>query len=143
MSMSKNELKSVAAIAFAQICLDKINVMGKNERKVLDKAYHCFSKSIDHSRYLTVCRWLNQFEQETFGGRKQEAHTYFSFAIAILERQSSFLKGKKLDAFNQLISLLTSEYEKLEKPDNPEFCCNDMAAFAVEKWEGIIENEAI
>lgn len=138
--MTKNELKTQAAIAWAQACVDKAK--GKKDKKMgklVMNAFYLWSDDLHNKDISIMIKWIAKLDKMLWQGKIPEAHINLNFALGILERQSNFLKGEKLKSIDEIIKHVNLVYEYLEKPGMPEFECCKLGHEAVKTWERIID----
>ncbi len=135
--MTKNELRTLTAVAFAQAAIRKIGIDPDMNRAV-NKAFNIWKCKMSKRDINQSAKWLNNFEQLLWKGEEQEAHVHISFAVAVLERQSEFLKGRKLKAIDKIIVVLLLAYNDLPESLHSENFCSDLASRAVSVWEEVI-----
>jgi hypothetical protein len=132
---SKNILKTMAAIALGKVMTESI---GATEQIIFDNAWDAWGFYPDIKDIAIITGWLNSFEREIWHGAEQDAHTNLSFAIAILERQTGFLRGRKRYVINRIIDVLQELYDGLPPPVVDEYACNAEAAIAFDIWDKIV-----
>ncbi len=135
--MTKKELMTLTAVAFAQAAIRKVGVNPEMYRAV-NKAFDVWNCKMSKRDMDQSVKWLDNFEQALWQGEEQEAHVYLSFAIAVLERQSEFLRGRKLKAIYKIIVILLLAYNNLPESLHSEHFCSDLASRAVDVWEEVI-----
>ncbi len=135
--MTKNELRTLSAVAFAQAAIRKIGIDPDMNRAV-QKAFSVWKCKLTKRDIKQSSKWLEEFERALWKGEEQEAHTHLSFAVAILEKQSEFLRGRKLKAIDEIIVILLMAYNDLPESLHSEDFCSDLASRAVSVWEEII-----
>lgn len=139
--MTRNELKTMAAVAYGQAAVQKVGAYPKMREAVHNAfdIWRCERSSLTHQNIKQSSKWLEEFERALWKGEEQEAHTHLSFAIAILERQSGFLKGRKLKVIDYMVKVMLQIYNDLPASLHSEDFCNDLASRAVEIWEEVID----
>ncbi len=141
--MTKNELRTITAVAFGQAAIRKIGINPKMYFAVENAFQEWeFSRGGLTSQNLKLSsRWLDKFEKVLWQGAEQDAHVHLSFAIAILERQAEFLAGRKLKAIDSIIEIMLRVYNDLPESLHSENYCSDLASRAVTIWEEIINGK--
>ncbi len=135
--MTKNELRTMTAVAFAQATIRKIGIDPDMNRAV-NKAFNIWNCKMSKRDMQISTKWLDNFEKLLWHGEEQEAHVHISFAVAVLERQAEFLRGRKLKAIDKIIVVLLLAYNDLPESLHSEHFCSDLASRAVSVWEGVI-----
>ncbi len=135
--MTKKELFTMTAVAFAQAAIRKIGIDPDMNRAV-NRAFDVWRCKMSKRDMQISTKWLDNFERSLWKGEEQEAHVHISFAVAILERQSEYLKGRKLKAIDKIIVVLLLAYNDLPESLHSENFCSDLASRAVSVWEEVI-----
>jgi len=136
--MTKNELKTVALLAFAKATLEKIGNC-KNAENIVVSAMDQWP-ALEQKNVNTFCRWFEAFERQTWNGELQDQFVNLSFSIAILDDISTYFSGKKLGLVEDVIdSLSRLYYEKIENQNDHEV--NESAANAANAWRNIINDD--
>ncbi len=136
--MTKKELMTLTSVAFAQAAIRKIGINPDMNRSV-NKAFDIWKCKMSKQDINQSAKWLNNFERLLWKGDEQDARVHLSFAIAILERQSEFLRGRKLKAIDKIIVILLLAYNDLPGGVQSENSCSDLASRAVQVWEEVID----
>ncbi|MCP3940256.1 MAG: hypothetical protein GY710_02070 [Desulfobacteraceae bacterium] len=138
--MTKNEIKTMTAVAFGQAAIRKIGINPKMYFAV-ENAFYVWEynrNALTSQNIKQSSRWLKKFDQALWQGAEQDAHVHLSFAVAILERQAEFLSGRKLKAIDYLIEIMLRVYNDLPESLHSENYCSDLASRAVTIWEEVI-----
>ncbi len=137
--MTKNELITVTALSFCQAAVRHCGINPKMH-KAVKEAFLLWGKEVSKSNRAQMSKWFGGFIKSLWKGKPQEAHTNLSFGIAIMEYQADFLRGRKLDAVDQVIAIMTKIYANLPKPEGSEHLCNDIAVEALAKWKEVVSH---
>ena len=136
--MTKNELKTVASLAFAKATLEKIGDCNEAENVVVNAMDQW--PELEQKNVNTFCRWFEEFEKQTWNGGLQDQFINLSFSMAILDDISTYLSGRKLVLVEDVIdSLSRLYYEKIGDQNDHEV--NENAANAANAWRAIINGD--
>ncbi len=135
--MTKKELMTMTSVAFAQAAIRKIGINPDMNRSV-NKAFDIWKCKMSKRDMDISSKWLDDFERLLWKGEEQEAHVHISFAVAVLERQAEFLRGRKLESIDKIIVILLLAYNDLPESLHSENFCSDLASRAVQVWEEVI-----